>query len=240
MKVLQSDVHDRIIEIVAEYGYITVDEACLVVNDYKKAYNVLQYMTVKGTLGTFPTYLHPSKAYYMPVDMRRIIESTGAVKYVENFFPSSYRPSGFFHHANTIRVRLIIQNILGNRLIDFISEFRLKKQLDMRKICDGEFIFSNLKGIQRHVGIEVELTLKNADARRRRIRNLSHYAGQKLNAVMVFYNREIIKNRFKETMKKYWTNQVPVFFIYLEDFFKLKADVDAEDIDNNRIKIFQE
>ena len=108
------------------------------------------------------------------------VEASGAVEYMSRFVPSNYAPTQFYHHTTAINVHLILEKILGNRLIEFIPEPRLKRQIKggrekALKICDGEFIFLT-KEEKRKAGIEIELTLKSATARRRRVKNLYEYA----------------------------------------------------------------
>jgi len=238
-ELLRSSLHEQIVKLAAEYGYLTVDEVSMITGNSRHAYSVLQYLYSKGTLGTFSTYLKPSKAYYLPDDMKKIIETSGKALHVENFYPYSYRPTGFYHHSSLIRIHLAIKKIFAEKLIDYIPETRLKRDLGKQKVCDGEFIYLNKKGEQKKVGVEIELTLKNAEKRRESVLNLAEYADKNLNVVIMFYNLDIVMKRTAETIIKYGTMLTPVFFINLADFLKNDGAVNAETIHGEKVDIFE-
>lgn len=238
-ELLTSKLHEEIVTLAAEYGYLSVDEVSLITENPRHAYNVLQYLTAKRTLGTFSTHLRPSKAYYLPDDMKKIVEASGHARHVERFYPYSYRPTGFHHHASLIKVHLTIRKIFADRLIDYIPETRLKRDLGKQKVCDGEFVFINNKGERKKAGVEVELSLKNAEARRIRIKHLTEYARTNLHAVLIFYNQEIIKQRTIETLEKYGTRETPVFFFDLAEFLKNRENMFAMTISGEKVNIFK-
>ncbi len=238
-ELLTSRLHEEIVTLAAEYGYLSVDEVSMITENPRHAYSVLQYLFTKGTLGTFSTHLRPSRAYYLPDDMKKIVEASGGARHVERFFPCAYRPTGFHHHTSLIKVHLTIKKILGDKLIDYIPEPRLKRDLGRQKVCDGEFVFLNNKGEEKKAGVEVELTLKNAEARRIVARNLTGYAASNLNAILIFYNQQIIKERTLETLEKYGTKQTPVFFLDLAEFLKKRENVLAEGLNGEKVNIFK-
>lgn len=240
----KNPIHEKIIETIAEYGYMTVFEVAEITGDLRKAYGVLQYLSnKKGRLTTFGTHLRPTKAYCLSRREKSAVEASGTVEYMSRFVPSYYAPTQFYHHTIVIKVHLILEKILGNRLIEFIPEPRLKRKIKsgsekVLKICDGELIFLNTKGERRKAGIEVELTLKREEARRRHIKNLYEYADNNLNLILLFYNREIIKERMKETINKSGSKAIPIYFISLKDFLENKAGSQAEMLSGEKIKIF--
>ena len=234
---LTSKLHEEIIKIAAGYGYSTVDEVSILTDSDRHAYSVLQYLRTKGTW--YFQSPAPSKAYYLPDDMKKIfVESSGQVKHLENFYPYAWRTM-FYHHTSLIKVHLMIQKIFGDKLIDYIPEPRLKRELGKKKVCDGEFIFINRNGEQKKAGVEVELTLKNAEARRERVTSLTAYADTNLNAVIIFYNQAIIKQRTAETLGKHGTKLTPVFFISLPDFLKNGEATEAETLAGEKVSMFK-
>jgi len=240
----RNPIHEKIIETIAEYGYMTVFEVAEITGDLRKAYGVLQYLSnKKGRLTTFPTHLRPTRAYCLSSREKSAVEASGAVEYMSRFVPSYYAPTQFYHHTTVINVHLILEKILGNRLIEFVPEPRIKRQIKSEskkalKICDGEVIFLNTKGERRKAGIEVELTLKREEARRRQIKNLYAYADNNLDLILLFYNREVIKERMKETIKNYGSKEKPIYFISLKDFLEHRAKSQAEKLNGEKIKIF--
>jgi hypothetical protein len=238
-ELLTSKLHEEIVMLTAEYGYLSVEEVSMITGNLRHAYNVLQYLFTKRTLGTFSTHLRPSKAYYLPDDMKKIVEASGQAQHVERFYPYSYRPTGFHHHTSLIKVHLTIKKIFADKLIDYIPEPRLKRDLGKQKVCDGEFIFLNNKGEQKKVGIEAELTLKSAEARTIWVKNLLGYAENRLDVVLIFYNHDIIKCRIAETVKKFGRLSFPIYFISLEEFLNKRESTIAVALDGAKINIFK-
>ena len=236
-----SGLHDEIVKLTAVYGYITAEEVCYLAGDMRKAWNVLEYLRSKGIMGTFSTMVRPTRAYYLPIQTKRIVESSGEVAYVSKFEPSKYNPSTFFHHTKMMKVHLALKNLLKERLKEFLSEPYLKyvKATDKQKICDGEFIFTNKKGEDRKAGIEIELTLKNREARVKRIRALYRYAEKNLNVIFLFYNLPIIKERFIEAVKELKLEKPPIFSMKLAEFLNSPDTVEAEDLENRKVAIFK-
>lgn len=240
MKIFTSDLHTKVIKLIAQYGYITVEEAVIITNDKSKAYQVLKYLHRKGNLHTLSTHLHPTQAYYLPENMRRIIESSGQVNHVEEFFPSSYRPTNFYHHMSLIKVHLTFEKVLGDRLIEYLPETQLKRDSGRQnKICDGEFIFKNNKGERKRAGVEIELTLKNTEARHKSIKNLFAHALINLDVIIIFYNHEVIRQLITKTIKERNESGVPVYFIGLNDFLEKGAEAEAQTPDGERLQIFK-
>jgi len=232
-EIMTSNLHEEIVKLTAEYGYITVDEVSMITGNVRHAYSVLQYLSAKGTLGTFSTHLRPSRAYYLPDDMKKILDSSGKVGHVENFYPYSYRPTGFYHHTSLIKTQLAIEKIFGDRLVEYFTELRLKRDYGKQKICDGEFLFLNKNNEKRKIGVEVELTLKSADVRHIKMENLFSYAKDNLSIIFMFFNKAIVRDRTKETICKCTSKETPVFFFDLDDFLSNLQDTKAGTIDGN-------
>lgn len=244
-RIQTSVLHDKIIKMIGLYGYITIDEVALITGDRKKAYGVLQYLTTKGTLGTFSTRVRPTKAYYLPENMRRILEASGQVEYVEEFYPYSYRPSMFYHHVSLIKIHLILQKKLTS-MMEFVPETQLKKtSLKKQKVCDGQFKYIDKDGQIKRVGIELELHLKNLETRKKSLRNLLEYLQENLDFVIIFYNNNIIKQRITETIK-YLQNQAiiepvtkGIYFVQLQRFLTDPAYNEAETLDGDKIELMK-
>ena len=237
-KIFTSDLHDKIIKLTAQYGYITIDEVSLLIGDRRKAFNVMAYLYQKGVIRTIPTMLRPSKAYYLPENWRKTIESSGEVQYIKTFQPYTYRPTNFYHHTNLIKVHIIIQQVFTNRLKEFITEAQLRQEKTKgEKVCDGEFIFTNTRGETKKIGIEVQLTLPSYEVRRERLKALVDYANKNLNGVIILYNIQTIKDRMKETLMKYTNPTGHIFFAGLDDFLKMRGQTEFEELKGNKVKL---
>jgi len=196
-RIKTSWLHDKIIRMTGMYGYITVEEVAIITDNNRKAYNVLQYLSTKGTLGTFSTHLNPSKAYYLPEDIRTVLESTG--HFVVKFYPYMFRGTTFYHHITTMKLHLIIEKIFKDRLLEYYPEKVLKMQDNPTKVFDGIMKIINTKGNTRTIAIEVELTLKNAEKRRAMARRLKEFiSSNEIDGVIIFYNNILIKERLNE------------------------------------------
>jgi ribosomal protein S8 len=238
-EIFTSELHDKIVKIVAQYGYITVNEAAMITGDMKHAYNVLKYLYSKGTLRTFPTHLMPTKGYYLPDDMKKVIETKGAVSHVENFYPYSFRQSGLYHHTSLIQTHLMIDKVFGEKLLEYIPEPCLKRDSGKKKVCDGEFHYLTNNNERKRAGIEVELTLKNAESRRIQAKSLSDYANDNLNFILVFYNQSIVKQRTAEALKQCGKLIIPVFFLNLPDFLKNGDATEGETLNGEKRRMFK-
>ena len=232
-EIVTSGLHEKILKMTAEYGYITVDEVSMITGNVRHAYSVLQYLSAKGTLGTFSTHLRPSRAYYLPDDMKKILDSSGKVGHVENFYPYSYRPTGFYHHTSLIKTQLAIEKIFGDRLVEYFTELRLKRDYGKQKICDGEFLFLNKNNEKRKIGVEIELTLKSADVRRIKMDNLFSYGKDNLNIIFMFFNKPVVLDRTKETISKCTSKETPVFFFDMDEFLLKLQDTKAKTVEGN-------
>lgn len=234
-----SSAHEKVLKLIAIYGYVTVNEIALLMSDKRRAFNVLHYLFQKGYLGTFATGLQPNRAYYIPENIRTILESSGRVPYVRKYFPYLYRPTGFYHHINIIKVHILLEKILGEQLVEWVSEPQIKEQYQM-KVCDGEMVFLDRKGQKKRAGIEVELTLKSKVPLARKVKNLLEYANKNLDVIIIFYSNEMIKKRTIETIKlNQQESTKPIFFIYLEDLYRDGVECLAETIDGVRQQVFR-
>lgn len=235
-----SDLGNEVLNLVAEYGYLTSEEIQMYVGDRRKAFNIIGYLREQDKLKTFDTHLIPKKGYYIPAEVRRMIGQLGTVPHIEKFFPSDYRQTRHFHHSNLVKVRLLLEKIFEPYNAKFKTENQIRKVEKRSSVVDGILVYEKDRTLKK-MGVEVELTLKNSTARRRKVKKLLVGELKNLDNIIIFYSIEVIKARLKADIRNYIEPGVPIFFIQIEDFFKNRKEVVASDLGlaDNKRQIFK-
>lgn len=230
----RSKTHEKIMQLIAEYGYITSKEVGLITPN---PHRLLHYMKTKKIIETFPTHLNPTLAYTLTPQAKRIISSGGLVDSINHFTPDRYRETMFYHNMALIQLQLIFEQILGPRLKKYISGIRLQKNLENKKVCDAEIIYSK-DNKDRTMAVELELSRKWKERFLKLVRNLTEQAKEKYNTVIIIYSMPSIKENWQDALKNLNTFGIPYFFIHFPDFIQNKQSSKVEDINNKVIPLF--
>ncbi len=230
---------NEIINLIAEYGYLTSDEIQVFVGEKRKAFNLIGYLRRKDIIKSFQTNLIPKKGYYLPAEVKKMVNQLGRVSHIKTFFPSDYRSSRHFHQSNLIKVRLELEKIFNNFNPKFITENQLSRTKKMNSVVDGILEYEKEPGVKKKAAIEVELTLKNATGRKKKVKQLLVRVLSQVDVLFIFYTQEIIRTRLTEDIKEYIDTKGPIYFIQINDFLKQRYLVRATDIDGNGKDIFR-
>jgi len=232
--VLRSATHEKVMQLIAEYGYITSNEVAFL---NENPHRLLHYMKTKKIIETFPTHLNPTLAYTLTPQSKRIISSAGLVDSINSFTPGRYKETMFYHGTALIQLQLIFEQILGPRLKKYISGVRLQKNLKNKKVCDAEIIYSK-DGKDKTMAVELELSRKWKERFLKLVRNLAEQAKEKYNTVIIIYSMPSIKENWQKALKDLNTHGVPYFFIQFSDFVQNKQNCKAQDINDKAIPLF--
>lgn len=232
--VLRSALHEKVMQLIAEYGYITASEVGLIA---EHPHRILHYMRQKKIIQTFPTHLNPTLAYTLTPQAKRIITSSGLVDFINSFTPDRYRETMFYHNTALIKLQIIFEQILGPRLKKYISGVRLQKDLQNKKVCDAEIIYTK-DNKDKTIAVELELSRKWKERFLRLVRNLTEQAKDKYNSVLIIYSMLSLKENWQKALKDLNTYGVSYFFIQYSDFVQNRQNCKVEDINNNPIPLF--
>lgn len=160
--VFRSAITERIVKLVAEYGYITSAEVALFTKNPQTAMSILYQLRQKGLLTAFPTHLRPPFAYTLTTKTKQIIMSSGLVDFIGPFRPHKYKETQFFHDTTLVKLQIIFEQILDSRLKQYMSTKRLvRDQKANKKICDAEMTVAGKTGNEKHFAVELELSSKS-------------------------------------------------------------------------------
>ena len=232
--IFRSKTHEKVMQLIAEYGYITSKEVGLITPN---PHIILHYMKTKKIITTFPTHLNPTLAYTLTPQAKRIISSGGLVDSINHFTPGNYKETMFYHSTALIKLQLIFEQILGPRLKKYISGIRLQKNLQNKKVCDAEIIYTK-DNKDKTLAVELELSRKWKQRFLRIVRNLTEQAKGKYNIVIIIYSITSLKENWQKALKDLDTHGVPYFFIQYSDFIQNRQLCKVEDINNKVIPLF--
>ncbi|MCL4377011.1 MAG: hypothetical protein M1409_01315 [Actinobacteria bacterium] len=252
--VFQSDVHEKIIKLVAEYGYITSSEVKLLISSdenpvpdktslEQKAQNILYYMSKRKIIASFQTHLSPAYAYTLTPSTKTIIIQSGLVEFIRPFIISRYKPITFYHDTAMLKMHIIFEEILGDMLKRHLSSYRLAKQ-QTKKICDAEIYYTghnpaDNKPLNKVAAMEIELTAKSKNLLLNTAKDLLLQAKNKYNSVIIIYTSTGIKQNWQNTLKQMEFFSPPYFFfIQYLDVIRNKKNCKAYDINDNIIPLF--
>jgi hypothetical protein len=241
--VFQSYIQEKIIKIIAEYGYITSSEIKLLLSgSEEKAQNILYYMSSKKIISSFKTHMNPAYAYILTTSTKILITQSGLVEFIRPFISSKYKPITFYHHTTMIKIHIILEEILGNSLQRYISSYRLANQ-QTEKICDAEIHYikhdNDNKPQNKIAAIEIELTPKSKKILMNNAHDLLSQSKARYNSVIIIYNLIGIKQNWQNTIK-----QIEIFppsnFFFIQDIdiIQNKKNCIAYDINDTIIPLF--
>jgi hypothetical protein len=238
--VFRSGLTERIVRLAAEYGYITSAEVALFTKNPQTAMSLLYQLRRKELLTSFSTHLKPGFAYTLAPKAKQIVLSSGLVDFVSPFKPHMYRETMFFHDTALIKLHITFEEILGDRLKEYISGKRLvRDQKANKKICDAEMIVAGKSGDEKHFAIELELSTKSRMRFKKGVRTLAEQARGRYDALMIIYSLPTIKERWQEALKEIKSlHDIDYFFIQRDDLLANKAGCKAQDLNNKIIPLF--
>lgn len=194
-------------------------------------------MSHRKIITTFPTHLNPTLAYTLTPHAKRILSGAGLADFINSFTPGNYKETMFFHNTALIKLQLIFEQILGPRLKKYISGIRLQKNLQDKKVCDAEIIYTK-DNKDKTLAVELELSRKWKQRFLKLVRNLTEQAKDRYNAVIIIYSMISLKENWQKALKDLNTYGVPYFFIQYSDFLQNKQNCKVEDLNNKVIPLF--
>lgn len=154
----------RLLRVIAEHGYLTINEIGFIYRHQTHAYRVLKGLKDLNLVGEFDTTLRPRTGYFLKPKGYRTLRERGQLRLRRRFDTREFKTFIFTHRMACAKVGIMLED---HPLVkSFLPESLLwerRKDAD-EKLCDGEFLFKAPGWEQaRRVGLEVELTLKNND-----------------------------------------------------------------------------
>ncbi|HAZ07369.1 MAG TPA: hypothetical protein DCZ01_02350 [Elusimicrobia bacterium] len=154
----------RLLRVIAEHGYLTINEIGFIYRHQTHAYRVLKGLKDLNLVGEFDTTLRPRTGYFLRAKGYRTLRERGQLRLKRRFDTREFKTFIFTHRMACAKVGIMLED---HPLVkDFLPESLLwerRKDAD-EKLCDGEFLFKAPGWEQaRRVGLEVELTLKNSE-----------------------------------------------------------------------------
>lgn len=227
----------RLLAAISEFDYLTIHEAQLVFSNQTYAYKVLKELRERGLLVEFLTDATPRKAFCLTRKGYRELAEAGRLRVESWFKPDYYKQHLFRHKTACARVGMLLQKH------PLIHGFKHEKLLWAERgqytgrICDGEFWF-RVPGRDRsvHVGLEVELTLKNSGKLVDKLRGLG--ASSRLDAVWwVCGNKTIFRALRHKIQELPWVTEGRHFLIGLDAAERAAETWELEDARGEGYKI---
>lgn len=149
---------------VAEFRYLTMEEIELVYANQSYAYSVINSLKDAGLLAEFKTGVQPRKAFYLKPRGYRLLQTYGQLRLKRRFQPQNFLPFIFDHRRACAKAGIILEK---HPLVSgYVPESILweRKRPHQSKVCDAEFLFK-APGTEKpfRVGLEVELTQKSRE-----------------------------------------------------------------------------
>lgn len=221
-----------ILYFVGLHGYITGVEATLICGNRTTAYNQLRLLREKNYLSTFDTGAYPGLAYWIPKSGKAMIQNSPDLRDIilNNYYPSKFNFGTFCHHSYLAQVHIVLKQILSERYISFIPYYRSKLSQE-GKIFDAELVF--FKEEEKKIGIEIEITPKSKERRKKQAEEITSTLNDRLNGVIIFYINEFYKNCLKDLLREeveYKNVRKPIFFCHLGELREKKKDAFTESI----------
>ncbi len=210
-----------LMEKIADYGYLTMQEIPYVFGNKTWAYKVMSGLKKQGLVADFDTLLVPRTAHYLTARGYRFLGISGKLRTGLRFRPGHYNSFIFRHRMACAKVGLLLEK---HPLVhEFQPEILLWKQRagENDKVCDGEFLYKT-PGHDRpeRVGLEVELTLKN---REKLDESFLQLGRRKLDQVWWICGDEtILRALRREVLHRPSLKPQRHFFILLTDFLAAK------------------
>ncbi len=251
--VFQSYIHEKIIKLIAEYGYITSSEIKLLISPQEnssssqniveqKIQNILYYLSNKKIISAFSTHLTPAYAYTLTKTTKTIIIQSCIAEFIRQFSPSRYKPITFYHDTAMIKTQIILEQVLGTMMQRYLSAYSLAKQ-QTKKICDAEIYYTkntaDNKPQNKIAAIEIELTAKSKNILLNTAEDLLAQAKNKYNSVIIIYTATNIKQNWQNILKHLGIFDAPdFFFIQYLDLIQNKKNCKVYSINDNSIPFF--
>lgn len=218
-----------LLERVCQYDYLTIREVELFYANQTHAYRVLKFLEKEGLLGSFPTSMSPRTAYCLSSKGYRLLARAGRLRVPGRFRPEAYQIHLFSHKTACAKAGIILESHPLVR--DFLPEKLLwsGRRRQGEKVCDGEFsLHVPQRGRSMRVGLEVELTIKNAGKLADCFRDLE--ARQDLGAVFwVCGERNLLRTLGRELRDRRWSAGQRHLLTTLEELVANRHRVSLED-----------
>ncbi|MFH1367876.1 MAG: hypothetical protein ABII64_01990 [Elusimicrobiota bacterium] len=172
----------KILQMIAENGYMSVKEIEMIVRSRMQAFRyVNNLMTMKGLMTFFDTGLKPSKAYFLTKKGADSLASVGLLRVTSLFKPCDFGPTEFYHNLSIAKARIALEK--HPYYLDFETPRVLMARIgDLPELKpDAEIIFrENLTAETQtfRAGLEVELRPK---WHKRNIRKMKKFDSGKFN-----------------------------------------------------------
>ena len=225
-----------LMEKIADYGYLTMQEIPYVFGNKTWAYKVVDGLKKQGLVADFDTLLIPRTAHYLTARGYRFLGISGKLRTGLRFRPGHYNSFIFRHRMTCAKVGLLLEK---HPLVhEFQPEILLWKQRanENDKVCDGEFLYKTPGHDQpERVGLEVELTLKNSEKLDESFLQLGR---QKLDQVWWICGDEtILRALRRKVLNRPRLKPQRHFFVLLTDFLAAKDKAELMEPDGALLSI---
>lgn len=208
----------KLMRVMAEHGYLTINEIGLIYKHQTHAYRVLKTLKELELIAEFDTGLRPRTAYVLQAKGYRALKDRELLRVERRVGAQDFKPFIFNHRMTCARAGLRLKE--QPFVQDFWPESLLweRRRDPKAKVCDGEFLFAP-PGYKRarRVGLEVELTLKNADKLRESFRGLADRTD--LEQVWWLAGSWTIARALAHWSQRIFREDQPHFFGTVEEFF---------------------
>src|ERR1700676_4951260 len=99
----------RMMRVIAEHGYLTINEIGLVYKHQTHGYRVLKGLKELGLIGEFDTGLRPKTGYVLRAKGYRILKERGQLRLKRRFSLEDYKTFIFGHRMTCAKVGLILE-----------------------------------------------------------------------------------------------------------------------------------
>lgn len=211
----------KILALLSEHGFMTMQEVCEIYGCRSWGFRAMKRLVEGGLVTPFPTQMFPKKAFALTGAGWQMVRGWGRLRARQMWCMENYSPQIFFHSLACLRCRLILEKFPN--VSDWMPEALLPRRRD-EKCLDAEFDYGD-----RHVGLEVELTLKSPERRSGVLAQLD--AREDLFRVLWAYRERSIAQFIREDLLQgHLANPEKHFFVDLDELFSGRQEATWYDL----------